>query len=146
MEHLLSREVFHPLHVMDWYTIRKFLLHRLPTSRDKSSLLQYLSGNNLTPAWLHTHGWVIDHKCPCGEIDNIGHWLAGCPAREAHQEAHPVGEAKLLETISWQPPPVPSRPFFFPAKVFRRWQLRQCRTVSMAARPTHIHRWVLLVR
>ena len=113
-EHLRSREVFHPSHEMDWYTIRKFLLHRTPTSRDKSSLLQYLSGNNITPAWLHSHGWVIDHKCSCGEIDNIGHWLAGCPARTMRQEAHSLGNAKLLETISRQPPPDPSRPFAQP--------------------------------
>ena len=123
MEHLLSREVFHPLHVMDWYTIRKFLLHRVPTSRDKSSLLQYLSGNNLTPAWLHSHGWVIDHKCPCGEVDNIGHWLAGCPARDVHQEAHcwccKIARNHIVSTAS------SPQPAFRPAQVFRRQYLRQ---------------------
>ena len=49
--------------------------------------------------------------CSCGETDNLNHWLGHCPARTSHQEPHSSTRAHILHTLSWQPPPVPSRPY-----------------------------------
>jgi ribonuclease HI len=112
--HLKNREVVHENFDIDWFSIRKFLLHKAPTSRDKSCFLQYLCGTSLTPSWLHSHGWVIDHKCECGEINNVADWLAGCPARTANQQAHDLPPNKVQDTLAKQQVPIPSRAYGTP--------------------------------